>query len=193
MNTRSKHLIAAAIVIGGMLSLSGPAKAGTVAFDWFNLGGNGSASGTLTITSSLINPPNDPTQVYLFDLSAADLAAVGETALGDLTLSFTYGGHTLTQADVSNAPTGWSDLAGQGTLVTPFSASHLVADASGNTLSMVNALQGSHTGFATFGSQGVGGEWLIRPVPLPAAGWLFLTAVSGLMTLVGRRRSREAV
>jgi hypothetical protein len=187
------RLVLSALGTGLLMSVAGPATAGTVTFDYFNVGGNSDGAGTLTLTSSLLMPPNDPAHVYLFNLTASQIAAAGETVLGDVSsFQFSFAGHTLTKADITSVDTSWSDNSPGvpfGDLADTWFASHTFTSPSpGGKLTLGNQNGGA---FASFGSQDTTGFWLIRPVPLPNAAWLLLSGI-GLCAAFFMRRQFSA-
>lgn len=179
------------VCAGLFMSAASPAKASTVTFDWVQQPGSTNiATGSLTLSSSLLTP-TDATGATQFDLTLQEIAGAGETALGDLTsFTFTFAGHTLSLADFTGNSTGWRDnFPGEplNVLESTWSASHAFTTPfpGGTLLDIGNSTQNS---FASFGSQTATGEWVLRPVPLPAAAWLLLSGMGGLAALARRRQ-----
>lgn len=190
----SRRVAAGALVVCAGLFMAGasPAKASMVTFDWVQQpGGTSTATGSLTLSSSLLTP-TDSTGATQFDLTLQQIAGAGETVLGDLTsFTFTFAGHTLNLADFTGNSTGWRDnFPGEplNVLESTWSASHTFTTPfpGGTLLDVGNSTQNS---FASFGSQTATGEWVLRPVPLPAAAWLLLSGIGGLAALTRRRQS----
>lgn len=175
-----------AICAGVLMSTADQVQAGSVTYQFFNgpSGWDPPGEGEFTLTSSLLNPPN-PASPYTFDLTSAELTAAGETVLGDLTsFTFSFYGHTLTKADITNPPNGWS--ADFNRLTTAFSASQTFADGT----FLLGTMDGrSWYAQAQSGAHVIVGEWIMTsssPVPLPGALWLLLSG----MGAVGLARSR---
>jgi hypothetical protein len=170
---------------------SSMAQAGTVTFDWFQTGGTMTATGTLTITSSLITPA-DTAGTAQFDIDSANLPA-GESFITELSsLSFTMGSQTLTAANLTSDSTGWTDdYPGEtaNVLESTWAASKTF---SGGTLSLVGNSTPTSDGAlvtVTMGTNTAMGEWkLAAPVPLPASVWLLFGGLGGLFAF-GRRVS----
>ena len=186
---RVSRVVLGTACAGVLMSAAGQATAGTVTFDWFNVSSNGStdASGELTLTSSLLNPPGNTPFTYLFDLTPAALAAAGETALGDVSsFTFSFAGQTLTKSDITSIASGWTDEGSGplGNLLSSWSAANTFAT---GTLNLGN---NSENSFAEFGSQSAVGFWLISPpspVPLPDTGWLLLSGI-GILGFFAKSR-----
>src|ERR1700722_15076689 len=104
---RWSHGTVAALVVAACAA-SGVACADTVTFDWVQTGGSMTATGALTITSSLITA-SDVAGTTQFNITAFDLPA-GESFTSELTsLTFTLGGQTPTAANLTGNSTGWTD------------------------------------------------------------------------------------
>src|ERR1700735_2692501 len=79
-------LAAAFLASAAMASAS--AHAGSVTFDWEQMSGNATATGTLTLSSSLLRPTG-ATGASQFSLMLAQVNAAGESVLGDVS-AFTF-------------------------------------------------------------------------------------------------------
>jgi hypothetical protein len=177
----------AAVAIG-----SNAAHAGSVTFDWQQIGGSLPATGTLTLTSSLLTP-SDATGAAQFSLMLAQIVAAGETVLGDVSaFTFSFAGQTLSTSDMKSNSTGWADMypdEPNNILESTWSASHTFSN---GTLQVVgNSTPTSYGDLvtATMGTQSATGEWLLVPkVPLPASIW---TLLGGIALLFGSMRARQ--
>src|SRR3984957_13195299 len=184
---RWSHGTVAALVVAACAA-SGVACADTVTFDWVQTGGSMTATGALTITSSLITA-SDVAGTTQFNITAFDLPA-GESFTSELTsLTFTLGGQTLTAANLTGNSTGWTDHFGgeaMNVLESTWSASKTAGT---GTLSMMANSTPTADGAlvtATMGTDTAMGQWkLVTPVPLPASAWLL---VGGLGALFAFRR-----
>ena len=185
---RWSHGTVAALVVAAACAASGVACADTVTFDWVQTGGSMTATGALTITSSLITA-SDVAGTTQFNITAFDLPA-GESFTSELTsLTFTLGGQTLTAANLTGNSTGWTDHFGgeaMNVLESTWTASKTVGT---GTLSMMANSTPTADGAlvtATMGTDTAMGQWkLVTPVPLPASAWLL---VGGLGALFAFRR-----
>jgi hypothetical protein len=185
---RRSHGTVAALVVAAACAASGVACADTVTFDWVQTGGSMTATGALTITSSLITAA-DVAGTTQFNITAFDLPA-GESFTSELTsLTFTLGGQTLTAANLTGNSTGWTDHFGgeaMNVLESTWTASKTVGT---GTLSMMANSTPTADGAlvtATMGTDTAMGQWkLVTPVPLPASAWLL---VGGLGALFAFRR-----
>ena len=184
---RWSHGTVAALVVAACAA-SGVACADTVTFDWVQTGGSMTATGALTITSSLITAA-DVAGTTQFNITAFDLPA-GESFTSELTsLTFTLGGQTLTAANLTGNSTGWTDHFGgeaMNVLESTWTASKTVGT---GTLSMMANSTPTADGAlvtATMGTDTAMGQWkLVTPVPLPASAGLL---VGGLGALFAFRR-----
>jgi hypothetical protein len=173
---------------------SSMAQAGTVTFDWDQTGGTMTATGTLTITSSLITPA-DTTGAAQFNIDAGNLPA-GESFAGELSsLTFTMGSQTLTAANLTANSTGWTDDYPGETINVLESTWAASKTFSGGTLSLVGNSTPTSDGAlvtATMGTHTAMGEWkLATPVPLPATVWLLFGGL-GAFFAFGRRGNAAA-
>jgi hypothetical protein len=162
------------------------ANASTVTFDWISTSGP-AATASVSLTSSLITTPTG------FTVTLAQLNAAGQTAVGDISaFQVTFAdGETMALANstFSNS-TGWSDDS-TGHLTSTWNASRSVTNPSG-TLQVSSVPYAGSSVAQTVLSTGTTqdyGYWQIRatPVPVPAALWLMVSGLSGLIA-AGRRR-----
>jgi hypothetical protein len=186
---RWSHGTVAALVVAACAA-SGVACADTVTFDWVQTGGSMTATGALTITSSLITA-GDVAGTTQFNITAFDLPA-GESFTSELTsLTFTLGGQTLTAANLTGNSTGWTDHFGgeaMNVLESTWTASKTVGAGTGTLSMMANSTPTADGALvtATMGTDTAMGQWkLVTPVPLPASAWLL---VGGLGALFAFRR-----
>lgn len=186
---RWSHGTVAALVVAACAA-SGVACADTVTFDWVQTGGSMTATGALTITSSLITAANVAGTTQ-FNITAFDLPA-GESFTSELTsLTFTLGGQTLTAANLTGNSTGWTDHFGgeaMNVLESTWTASKTVGAGTGTLSMMANSTPTADGALvtATMGTDTAMGQWkLVTPVPLPASAWLL---VGGLGALFAFRR-----
>jgi hypothetical protein len=186
---RWSHGTVAALVVAACAA-SGVACADTVTFDWVQTGGSMTATGALTITSSLITA-SDVAGTTQFNITAFDLPA-GESFTSELTsLTFTLGGQTLTAANLTGNSTGWTDHFGgeaMNVLESTWTASKTVGAGTGTLSMMANSTPTADGALvtATMGTDTAMGQWkLVTPVPLPASAWLL---VGGLGALFAFRR-----
>jgi hypothetical protein len=178
-------------VAGALLLLAGAttvANASTVTFDWVSTSGP-AATASVSLTSSLITTPTG------FTVTLAQLNAAGQTAVGDISaFKVTFAdGQTMALANstFSNS-TGWSDDSA-GHLTSTWNASRSVANPSG-TLQVSSVPYAGSSVAQTVLSTGTTqdyGYWQMQatPVPVPAAIWLMLSGLSGLVAAGRRRRS----
>jgi len=180
MNTGIKAS-AAALLLGAVAT----ANAGTVTFDWVSTSGP-VATGSISITSSLITSTS-------FSVTLAQLAAAGQTAIGDISaFNFTFANGenlALSNTTFSNS-TGWSDNS-NGELTSTWNASRSVTSPSG-TLQVASVPYAGTSVASTVLTSGTTqdfGYWQVvaTPVPLPAPAWLMVSGLGGLIA-VGRRR-----
>ncbi|HXO13593.1 MAG TPA: VPLPA-CTERM sorting domain-containing protein [Mycobacterium sp.] len=186
---RWSHGTVAALVVAACAA-SGVACADTVTFDWVQTGGSMTATGALTITSSLITA-GDVAGTTQFNITAFDLPA-GESFTSELTsLTFTLGGQTLTAANLTGNSTGWTDHFGgeaMNVLESTWTPSKTVGAGTGTLSMMANSTPTADGALvtATMGTDTAMGQWkLVTPVPLPASAWLL---VGGLGALFAFRR-----
>jgi hypothetical protein len=166
---------------------SGVAHASSVTFEWQQLSGNTTATGTLTLTSSLLTPSN-ATGATQFSLTPAQITAAHETVLGDVSaFSFSFGGKTLTRTDMKSNSTGWADMfpgEPNNVLESTWSASHVFGGGNSGTLQVVgNSTPTSYGDLvtATMGTLSATGEWVLvppAPVPLPPSLSLMLGGIA---------------
>jgi hypothetical protein len=175
------------------------AHASSVTFDWVQMSGN-AASGTLTLSSSLLTPSN-ATGATQFSLMLGQIDAAGETVLGDVSaFTFSFGGQTLSKDDMTSNSTGWADMfpgEPNNVLESTWSASHTIGG--GSILQVVgNSTPTSYGNLvtATMGTLSATGEWMLAPptpVPLPASAWLLLGGVAALSGFARKQRWTNAV
>src|ERR1700729_306143 len=187
---RRSHGTVAALVVAAACAASGGGCADTGTFDWVQTGGSMTATGALTITSSLITAA-DVAGTTQFNITAFDLPA-GESFTSELTsLTFTLGGQTLTAANLTGNSTGWTDHFGgeaMNVLESTGTASKTVGAGTGTLSMMANSTPTADGALvtATMGTDTAMGQWkLVTPVPLPASAWLL---VGGLGALFAFRR-----
>jgi hypothetical protein len=190
-------LAAALLATAALASTS--AHADSVTFDWEQLSGNATATGTLTLTSSLLTPA-DATGATQFSLMLAQINAAGESVLGDVSaFTFSFGGQTLVTTDLNSNSTGWADeFAGEpnNILESTWSASHTFGS---SILQVVGNSTPTSIGDITTASMGTlsaTGEWVLAeptPVPLPASAWLLLGGIATTLGLARGQRRRDAV
>ncbi|MGC1523396.1 MAG: hypothetical protein WA803_17770 [Steroidobacteraceae bacterium] len=187
MATPLTAMLLAAVSIG-----SNAAHAASVTFDWQQLTGSDPATGTLTLTSSLLTPSN-ATGATQFSLMLAQIVAAGETVLGDVSaFTFSFGGQTLSTSDMKSNSTGWADMySGEpnNILESTWSSSHTFSN---GTLQVVGNSTPTSYGdkvTATMGTLSATGEWVLpkTQVPLPASIW---TLLGGFALLFATTRAR---
>ncbi len=133
--------LAAALLATALLATaamaSTTAHADSMTFVWQQLSGTTPASGSLTLTSSLLTP-SDATGAAQFSLMLAQITAAGETVLGDVSaFSFSFGGRSLATADMTANSTGWADMfpgEPNNILESTWSASHTFGGGASGTL-----------------------------------------------------------
>jgi hypothetical protein len=190
---RTTFSLAAAVLAA--FAASNPAHADSVTFTWQQLSGNSTATGSLTLTSSLLLP-TDATGATQFSLMLAQITAAGETVLGDVSaFTFTLGGKTLSKSDMTSNSTGWADMypgEPNNILESTWAASHIFGTGSSGTLQVVgNSTPTSYGDLvtATMGTLSATGEWVLAPaspVPLPPSLALMLGGL-GLVSVCIRR------
>ena len=190
MPVNPQRLVATLAVLAMSTAGASMAWAGSVTFDWVQMSGTTTATGTLTLTSAALTA-SDASGADQFDLTAATLPA-GETILGDVSsFNFTMDGYSLTS--VKSNSTGWRDNYPNepiNVLESTWTASKTFSGV--GTMQVVgNSTPQSNGSFvtATLGTQTVTGEWeLATPVPLPSSVWLLLGAAVPLLGFtLGRR------
>ena len=187
--TGSSRRVVAGLVVAACAAVSGIARADTVTFDWVQTGGSMTATGTLTITSSLISAA-DAAGTAQFNITAFNLPTGESFASERSSLTFTLGGQTLTAANLTGNSTGWTDnFPGEpvNVLESTWAASKATP---GGTLSLVaNSTPTANGALVTvsMGTNTAMGEWkLATPVPLPTSAWLLLGGLGALFAF--RRR-----
>ncbi len=194
---RTKAVLPATLFLAVAAIASNAANASSVTFVWQQISGNGPAGGTLTLTSSLLTP-SDATGATQFSLMLNQILAAQETVLGDVSaFSFSFGGKSLSKADLTSNSTGWADKfpgAPNNVLESTWAASHTFA---GGTLQVVgNSTPTSYGDLvtATMGTLSATGQWVLAaPVPLPASAWLLLGGIVPLFGFARRRRRFETL
>ena len=181
-----RMVIPLAVALTTAAVASSPARASSVSFAWQQLSGNSTASGTLTLTSSLLTPSN-ATGATQFSLMLAQIVAAGETVLGDVSaFTFSFGGKTLSRTDMTANSTGWADMfpgEPNNILESTWSASHTFSGGASGMLQVVgNSTPTSYGDLVTasMGTLSATGEWVLVPttVPLPASLWFMLGGIA---------------
>jgi hypothetical protein len=190
-----KPLMIAALAASAIASTR--AHASSVTFDWVQMSGN-AASGTLTLSSSLLTPGN-ATGATQFSLMLAQINAAGETVLGDVSaFTFAFGGQTLSKSDLTSNSTGWADMfpgEPNNVLESTWSASHTYGSSILQVVGNSTPTSYGNLVTATMGTLSATGEWILAPptpVPLPASVWLLLGGVAALSGFARKQRWRLA-
>lgn len=184
---RGRLLAGLAIGATALGLLSAPATAMTVVYAWTPDSGQG-GTGSLTLTSASITDP-------------ANFAGISVSSLTGLSYKWNNGA-TISLASVltNNAPS-WS--ACNGYLITGFQITANSVPATSGTFSLQNSAGSCYPGpvvvpgpgynatnSVLYGAEGNAGHWTLSSyttVPVPAAGWLLVSACSALL---GWRRRR---
>jgi hypothetical protein len=177
------HVASALLLLAGATTV---ANASTVTFDWVSTSGP-AATASISLTSSLITTPTG------FAVTLAQLSAAGQTAVGDISafkVTFANGETMALGNSTFSNSTGWSDDS-TGHLTSTWNASRSVTNPSG-TLQVSSVPYAGTSVAQTVLSTGTTqdfGYWQLQatPVPVPAAIWLMVSGLSGLMA-AGRRR-----
>jgi hypothetical protein len=174
------------------------AHASSVTFDWVQMSGNTPASGTLTVSSSLLTPSN-ATGATQFSLMLAQINAAGESVLGDVSaFTFSFGGQTLAKSDLNSNSTGWADMfpgEPNNVLESTWGASHTFGSSILQVVGNSTPTSFGDLVTATMGTLTATGEWTLAPptpVPLPASAWLLLGGVAALSGFARKKRWRLA-
>jgi hypothetical protein len=172
------------------------AHASSVTFDWVQMSGNTPASGTLTLSSSLLTPSN-ATGASQFSLMLAQINAAGETVLGDVSaFTFSFGGQSLSKSDLNSNSTGWADMfpgEPNNVLESTWGASHTFGSSILQVVGNSTPTSFGDLVTATMGTLTATGEWTLvppTPVPLPASAWLLLGGVAALSGFARKQRWR---
>jgi len=162
-----------------LLFLSAAAQAATVFYDWVPNAGQG-GSGRITLSSPLITDP-------------ANFSSVPAAALSDLTYTWDNGAEIGLSTILTNNATTWE--AAGGFLINGFqiTAAALSGDPGIYSLALSAGLPGNPgpgsngTNSVAFGAESNAGQWVLNPIPVPAAVWLFASALG----LLGWSRKRD--
>jgi hypothetical protein len=175
----------------------GPSGASISVLDWttsFSLTGPSSVSLTAAnnatpgLTVSAYNTqPGSPTAV-----DNGTTTTIGGTTFNDAHLTITSGG-SGTYSDVA-AFYNTAALANQSQTITTGLSSFMGSSTFNADASLSYSATGgnNYTRFATYADGVVTLQYNYTPVPIPAAGWLFLSGVGGLGTLFRRRKYAAA-
>jgi hypothetical protein len=189
-----KPLMIAVLAASAIASTA--AHASSVTFDWVQMSGNTPASGTLTLSSSLLTPGN-ATGASQFSLMLAQINAAGETVLGDVSaFTFSFGGQSLSKSDLNSNSTGWADMfpgEPNNVLESTWGASHTFGSSILQVVGNSTPTSFGDLVTATMGTLSATGEWTLAPptpMPLPASAWLLLGGVAALSGFARKQRWR---
>ncbi len=171
--------IRSALLAAALCAVALPVQAITATYDWVPNAGQG-GSGYMVFNSALITDP-------------ANFSAIPASALVDLYYQWDNGA-TINFASIltNNAPS-WT--ASGGFLITGFQITAASVPATSGTFSlqMSAGLPGNPgpgynaTNSGLYGAEGNAGQWVLNPIPVPGAVWLFASAMAGLAFV--RRRN----
>mgnify|MGYP003128346983 CR=1 FL=1 len=134
------------------------------------------------------------TSIDLGAFSAGDSASLGGDSIvvgvggGTDSYDFTLSDQSNVAVDIVTESSGWVLLSGAGVQI-------LGQGGGGSSFTVTDLAPDDYTlevryGALGFGTVGYTGTLSVTAVPLPAAAWLFLTAITGLVVTKGKGRKR---
>jgi len=163
----------------GLFILVSGAQAATVIYDWVPNAGQG-GMGSIELSSTSITDP-------------ANFSGIPANALTALSYTWDNGAAIDLSTILTNNVTTWE--ASGGFLINGFqiTAGSLSGDPGTFSLALSAGLPGNpgpgfnSTNSVAFGAEGNAGQWVLNPIPVPAAVWLFASGL-GLLGWVRSRR-----